>query len=91
MERISSLIETLVSRLRPILVTSLTTFGGVIPTAYGIGGYDAVMSPMSLALGWGLAFSSLVTLFLVPVLYATARDINRRIDAWRGRNAAHAG
>ncbi len=90
-ERISVLIETLVSRLRPILVTSLTTFGGVIPTAYGIGGYDAVMSPMSLALGWGLAFSSLVTLFLVPVLYATARDINRRIDAWRGRNAAHAG
>lgn len=77
------LIETLVSRLRPILVTSMTTFGGVIPTAYGIGGYDAVMSPMSLALGWGLAFSTGVTLFLVPVLYATANDINRRIALWR--------
>ena len=71
------------SRLRPILVTSMTTFGGVIPTAYGIGGYDAVMSPMSLALGWGLAFSTFVTLFLVPALYVTANDINRRIDVWR--------
>lgn len=89
-EREHVLIETIVSRLRPILVTSMTTFGGVIPTAYGIGGYDAVMSPMSLALGWGLAFSTLVTLFLVPALYMTANDINRRIGAWRGRGAGRA-
>jgi multidrug efflux pump subunit AcrB len=87
--RESVLIETIVSRLRPILVTSMTTFGGVIPTAYGIGGYDAVMSPMSLALGWGLALSTIVTLFLVPALYVTASDINRRISAWRqGRPAS---
>lgn len=87
-EREEVLIETIVSRLRPILVTSMTTFGGVIPTAYGIGGYDAVMSPMSLALGWGLAFSTFVTLFLVPALYVTASDINRRIAASRrGRGA----
>jgi multidrug efflux pump subunit AcrB len=67
----------------------MTTFGGVIPTAYGIGGYDAVMSPMSLALGWGLALSTIVTLFLVPALYVTASDINRRIDSWRqGRPAS---
>jgi len=91
-ERQEVLIETLVSRLRPILVTSLTTFGGVIPTAYGIGGYDAVMSPMSLALGWGLAFSAFVTLFLVPALYVTAGDINQRIADWRaGRRAGGAG
>jgi multidrug efflux pump subunit AcrB len=80
-EREEATIETIVSRLRPILVTSMTTFGGVIPTAYGIGGYDSVMSPMSLALGWGLAFSTGVTLFLVPALYATANDINRWISA----------
>ncbi|MEZ4334028.1 MAG: efflux RND transporter permease subunit [Myxococcota bacterium] len=85
-EREDSLVETIVSRLRPILVTTLTTFGGVIPTAYGFGGYDSVMSPMSLALGWGLALSTLVTLFLVPALYVLANDIRRRVDAlWRGR------
>ena len=84
-ERSEVIIEALVARLRPVLVTSLSTFGGVMPTAYGLGGYDAVMSPMSLALGWGLAFSSGVTLFLVPSLYVAANDINRNIAAWRGR------
>jgi len=82
-ERSEIMIEALVTRLRPVLVTSLSTFGGVMPTAYGFGGWDAVMSPMSLALGWGLAFSSGVTLFLVPSLYVAANDINRRIDRWR--------
>ena len=67
----------MVERLRPVLVTSLSTFGGVMPTAYGLGGWDSVMSPMSLALGWGLALSSGVTLFLVPSLYVAASDINR--------------
>ena len=85
-ERTEVVIEALVARLRPVLVTSLSTFGGVLPTAYGFGGYDAVMSPMSLALGWGLAFSSGVTLFLVPALYVSANDINRRIAGWRGQN-----
>jgi hypothetical protein len=46
-----------------------------MPTAYGLGGYDAVVSPMSLALGWGLALSTLVTLLLVPTLYTLAGDL----------------
>jgi len=86
-ERTEVIIEALVSRLRPVLVTSLSTFGGVMPTAYGLGGWDAVMSPMSLALGWGLAFSSGVTLFLVPSLYVAANDINRKIASWRDRRS----
>jgi Cu/Ag efflux pump CusA len=66
-----------------VLVTSLSTFGGVMPTAFGFGGWDAIMSPMSLALGWGLALSSIVTLFLVPSLYVAANDINRKITSIR--------
>ena len=88
MTRLAAVIDALVGRLRPILVTTLSTLGGVLPTAYGLGGYDAVMSPMSLALGWGLAISTSVTLFLVPALYITANDWTRRIDAWRGRDHA---
>ncbi len=88
-ERNDVIIEAFVTRLRPVLVTSLSTFGGVMPTAYGFGGYEAIMSPMSLALGWGLAFSSGVTLFLVPSLYVAANDINRKIEAWRGRGSVH--
>jgi multidrug efflux pump subunit AcrB len=82
------MIDALVTRLRPVLVTSLSTFGGVMPTAYGFGGWDPVMSPMSLALGWGLALASGVTLFLVPSLYVTANDLNRAIERWRKRTRA---
>jgi multidrug efflux pump subunit AcrB len=86
--RTKAMIEALVGRLRPILVTTLSTLGGVLPTAYGLGGYDFVMAPMSLALGWGLAISTGVTLFLLPSLYVTANDLNRSLDRWRRRQPA---
>jgi multidrug efflux pump subunit AcrB len=73
--RQEALIEAVVSRLRPIVVTTLTTLGGVLPMAYGLGGYDSIVAPMSLALGWGLALSTLVTLFLLPSLYTLASDL----------------
>jgi multidrug efflux pump subunit AcrB len=73
--RREALVDAVVGRLRPIVVTTLTTLGGVMPMAYGIGGYDAIVSPMSLALGWGLALSTAVTLFLVPTLYTLASDV----------------
>jgi multidrug efflux pump subunit AcrB len=85
--RTQVMIDALVTRLRPVVVTSVSTFGGVMPTAYGFGGWDPVMSPMSLALGWGLALASGVTLFLVPALYVTANDLNRQIERWRNRVA----
>lgn len=84
--RQDEVIEAVVTRLRPILVTSITTLGGVLPMAYGIGGYDAVVAPMSLALGWGLAASTLVTLVLVPALYTIAGDVRgMRMPVWRRR------
>ncbi len=69
------------ARLRPVILTTLTTVAGVMPTAYGLGGRDAVLSPMSMALGWGLIFATVITLFLVPSLYV----VRRRFELWRGR------
>ncbi len=77
-EATREIIEAVVQRLRPIMVTTLTTLGGVLPSAYGIGGYDAIVSIMSLAIGWGLALSTLTTLFLVPILYSLAGDLRGR-------------
>jgi multidrug efflux pump subunit AcrB len=77
LDRDSAMIDAVVERLRPILVTTLTTCGGVLPTAYGLGGYDAVLSPMSLALGWGLLFATSITLLLVPCLYRVAQDVRK--------------
>ena len=80
----ATIVDAVVERLRPIMVTTLTTLGGVLPSAYGIGGYDPIVSIVSLAIGWGLALSTLVTLFLVPVLYSLAGDL-RRLASPAGR------
>ena len=66
-----------VERLRPILLTTISTVAGLMPLAYGLGGIDPYMSPMALALGWGLLFATLLTLFLIPSLYVIGDDIVR--------------
>lgn len=63
-------------RLRAVLVTSLTTISGLIPTAYGIGGNDAMLVPMTLAMAWGLTSGTILTLVWVPCAYAILEDIN---------------
>ena len=61
-------------RLRAVLVTSLTTVSGLIPTAYGIGGSDAMLVPMTMAMAWGLTSGTLLTLIWVPCAYAILED-----------------
>ncbi|MEA2082229.1 MAG: efflux RND transporter permease subunit [Elusimicrobiota bacterium] len=61
-------------RLRPILLTTLTTLGGLLPMAYGLGGYEKMISPMSLAFSWGLLFSTAITLYLIPLLFTLFAD-----------------
>ncbi|MDC1175028.1 efflux RND transporter permease subunit, partial [Bacteriovoracaceae bacterium] len=61
-------------RLKAVLVTSLTTISGLIPTAYGIGGTDAMLVPMTLAMAWGLTSGTILTLIWVPSAYAILED-----------------
>ena len=65
------------TRLRAIILTTLTTVVGVMPTAYGFGGTDAMLSDMMIALAWGLLFGTLVTLVLTPCFYLFERDLRR--------------
>ncbi|EKP14938.1 efflux RND transporter permease subunit [Leptospira borgpetersenii] len=76
----SILIETGLLRLRPVVLTTVTTVLGLLPTAYGIGGRDPFLVPMALAFGWGLAFSSFLTLVAVPVLYKTVHNAQLRMN-----------
>ncbi len=64
-------------RFRPILLTTLTTMAGLLPTAYGIGGSDPVLIPMTLALAWGLATGTLGALVFIPCTFAVGYDIQR--------------
>lgn len=57
------------TRLRPVLVTTITTVVGILPTAYGMAGYDSMLAEMMLTMGWGLVFGMFITLLLIPTLY----------------------
>jgi len=61
-------------RLRPILLTSLTTVAGLLPMAYGIGGSDPFSAPMALAMGYGILFATPLTLVLIPCLLLVRDD-----------------
>jgi len=63
-------------RLRPIVMTTLSTVVALLPLAYGLGGTALFMSPMALALGWGLLFATPLTLVLLPCLYVIGDDIS---------------
>ncbi len=58
------------SRLRPVLMTSFTTVLGMVPMAIGGGEGSETWQPMGIAVIGGLTFSTILTLFIVPVLYA---------------------
>lgn len=61
-------------RLRAVFVTSLTTISGLLPTAYGIGGSDSMLVPMTMAMAWGLTSGTILTLIWVPCAYAILED-----------------
>ena len=56
-------------RLRPILMTTLTTVLGMTPLALGLGEGSEMLQPLAFVIVWGLSFSMLVSLVLVPVIY----------------------
>ena len=63
-------------RLRPIFLTTITTVIGILPTAYGIGGIDKFVVPIAMALGWGLLFGSILTMFVFPSALAILDDLS---------------
>ena len=77
-------------RLRPILMTTLTTVLGMVPMATGIGEGTATMAPMAIAMIGGMIASTVITLFLIPVLYAIVDDKEQRIRIKRrGKKRLH--
>ena len=71
------LVEATGLRLRAVVVTSLTTVSGLLPTAYGIGGSDEFIIPMTLAMAWGLVSGTILALLWVPCAYAIIEDVER--------------
>lgn len=79
------LVEGAKERFRPILLTTLTTILGIAPTGYAIGGYDSLLSPLSLAILYGLLFGTVVVLIFIPSLYAISNDLHKVVNS-RAKN-----
>ena len=73
------------SRLRPILMTTLTTVLGMIPMAVGNGVGAEMWNSLGMSVAWGLSFSTLITLILIPTLFAAfaTRGEKRRAKQMR--------
>lgn len=56
-------------RVVPILITSVTTVGGLFSLAVGLGGKSLLWGPVAASIVWGLGFSTVLTLFVMPLLY----------------------
>ena len=77
----SAVIEGGVRRFRPVVLTSVTTFMGLLPIQLEASLQAQFVKPMAISIGFGVLFATFITLFLVPVLYFVGRDVG----GWLGR------
>jgi hypothetical protein len=69
MSSVFSIIYAARRRVIPIMITTLTTIAGLLSLAIGLGGQSLIWGPVATSIVWGVGFSSLLTLFAIPVLY----------------------
>lgn len=67
------------TRLRPIVLTSVTTVLGMAPVIYGIGGYEPFVAPAAIVLAYGLLFATVLTLLVIPCLYSVGADFKAHV------------
>ena len=91
-ERGLSSVEAVMSgcekRFRPIFLTTVTTVMGLAPMAIGLSGYSTVFSPFAASIVFGLGVASLLTLYVVPMLYLALEDIQ---EFWNQIRAGRSG
>jgi len=78
LSRGEALREACIVRLRPVLITTLTTVFGLVPMAMGLGQGAEIRTPMALAVMGGLTSSTLLTLVVIPVMYDLIGELGRR-------------
>ena len=66
----TAIMDACKTRLRPIVMTTLTTILGLLPMAFGLGEGAEIRTPMAITVIFGLLFSSMLTLILIPVMYS---------------------
>jgi HAE1 family hydrophobic/amphiphilic exporter-1 len=80
-ERIEAIITAGTVRLRPIMMTALTTILGLLPIAMGIGEGSESTQPMGIVIVSGLTFATFLTLFVIPIFYSLVTDLRTIVVA----------
>jgi len=79
-----AIVEGSVTRLRPVLITALTTILGMMPMAFSTSAGAELRSPLAVAVAGGLTATTLLTLFVVPIIYSLVNKV-RFAEAKAGR------
>jgi len=74
-----SIVAAGIQRFRPVVLTTLTTFGGLAPMIFETSRQARFLVPMALSLGFGIVFATLITLVIVPSLYMVVGDAERAL------------
>ena len=72
------------ARFRPVMLTSLTTFAGLMPLLFEKSTQAQFLIPMAISLGFGILFATMFTLILIPVNYLIAESIKNNVSSFLG-------
>jgi multidrug efflux pump subunit AcrB len=82
LRREEAVVEAGAIRLRPIMMTTLTTVFGMLPLSLGLGQGSELMRPLAIAVVGGLSISALLTLFVIPCAYVIINEAAARVMDW---------
>jgi HAE1 family hydrophobic/amphiphilic exporter-1 len=85
MDRLEAILKAGPTRLRPILMTTLTTILGIIPLALGIGEGAEVQAPLATVVIGGLTTSTVLTLLIIPIIYTLFDDLSIKLREKKNR------
>jgi multidrug efflux pump subunit AcrB len=80
--------DAAIHRFRPIMLTTLTTFGGLAPMIFETSRQARFLIPMAISLGYGILFATVITLVLVPSFYLVIEDLKKTAASLFGRPSA---
>ncbi len=75
LDRQVAILKAAPQRLRPIMMTTVTTILGLFPLALGIGEGSEFLQPLGIVVFFGMAIATLLTLFIIPCFYIVLHDL----------------
>jgi multidrug efflux pump len=79
------------TRFRPVMMTALSTIAGILPIAIGMGAGGEARAPLGVAVVGGMAFSTLLTIFVIPTVYLGFARLEIQLAARSARRAQQSG